>query len=142
MSGRTIAAWTPVTATSTDPAIAQWGPLERFLARARAAGGGGGRRRIPVGGGLRAGRWAAGCELVGGRILHRYRHVAANRDVHLDAGGNPYRSRSRDTQLMLRADRRRPATVYAALVELVGLDVPHSIVAGWSRRMPRRSGVA
>jgi hypothetical protein len=62
--------------------------------------------------------------------------------MHLDAGGNPYRSRNRHGQLMLQVDRRRPATVYAALVELVGLDVPHSIVAGWSRRMPRRSGVA
>ena len=133
MTARAIAAWVPVTATSTDPAIAQWSPLERFLARARAAG---------VAAGAGEFRWAARCELVGGRIVHRYRHVAASRDMHLDAGGNPYRRRNRHGQLMLQVDRRRPATVYAALVELVGLDVPHSIVAGWSRRMPRRSGVA
>jgi hypothetical protein len=128
-----IAAWIPVTAAPTDPANAQWSPLERFLARALAAGA-----LAEAGDEF---RWAARCELVDGRIVHRYLHVAANRDVHLDAGGNPYRSRNRDTQVMLRADRRRPATVYAAMVELVGLDVPHSIVAGWSRRMPRRSGV-
>jgi hypothetical protein len=129
-----IAAWIPVTAASTDPVNAQWGPLERFLTRALAAGA-----LAEAGDEF---RWAARCELGAGRIVHRYRHVAANRDVHLDAGGNPYRSRNRDTQLMLRADRRRPATVYAAMVELVGLDVPHSIVVGWSRRMPRRSGLA
>ena len=129
MAARAAPSWSPVAATVTDPAVADWTSLERFLARARA-------------GGVAEFRWVARCDLDDGRLVHGYRHVAANRDVHVDDCGTAQRARRRAGQLMLQADRRRPSTVYAALVELVGLDVPHSIVAGWSRRLPRRSGVA
>jgi hypothetical protein len=133
MGARAMPACSPVASMLTDPAAADWRPLERFLACVRASG---------VWASAAEFRWVACSELVDGLLAHCYRHVAADRNLHVDVDGNARRTRRRAGQLMLQADRRRPVTVYDALVEMVGLDVPHSIVAGWSRRRRRGSGAA